>query len=314
MKESSIGVRRAGLRCSVATMLFLCGALVRADDKPPVAPAEVPFAKQQFQPPVGLRRLSKDHDIWIDLKRKRVVMDGVVCLREGQLEMFACPRQTKEHESVIAVNCLAREAHAGLIVVGAMSGRPAQFEPEYSPATGSIIDILILWHDEEGKKHSVRAQEWVRDVKTGKAMKYDWVFAGSGFWRDPDTGENFYHGDAGDFICVSNFPSATLDVPVESSQANSNLLYESFTDNIPAKGTPVRLVLTPRPPKPADAKPDDAKPADAKPDAAKPDDAKPDEAKPAPGDAGKTGEKVDAKKDVGANDNKPEPLSKATRS
>jgi hypothetical protein len=169
--------------------------------------------------------------------------------------MFACPRQTKEHESVIAVNCKAREAHAGLIVVGGESGHPARFEPEYSPATGSTIDIVILWHDKEGKKRSAKAQDWVRNVKTGKAMKYDWVFAGSGFWTDPENGERFYHADAGDFICVSNFPSATLDLPVESSQANSSLLYESFTKNIPAKGTPIRLVLTPRPSKPAKTKP-----------------------------------------------------------
>ena len=95
----------------------------------------------------------------------------------------------------------------------------------------------------------------LRNVRTGKVMKYSWVFAGSGFWIDPTNGEKFYHGDSGDFICVSNFPSATLDLPVESSQANSNLLYESFTENIPEKGTPVRLVLTPRPRKRSNIKP-----------------------------------------------------------
>jgi len=284
------GLAGSASRCGIAIMLAAClSAAARGDDKPAAEPPEVPFAKQQFQPPVGLRRLSRDNEIWIDLKRKRVVIDGVVCLREGQLEMFACPRQTKEHESVIAVNCKAREAHAGLIVVGAISGRPARFEPEYSPATGSIIDITILWHDETGQKHSARGQDWVRDVKTGKAMKYDWVFAGSGFWTDPENGENFYHADAGDFICVSNFPSATLDVPVESSQANSSLLFESFTQNIPAKGTPVRLVLTPRPAPAPDAKPDagevdlpkqdDAKKDDAKKDDVKKDDVKKDDVK-----------------------------------
>lgn len=242
--------------CSLLTGLLILGTAIRADDEPTVEPAEeVPFAKQQFQPPVGLKRFIKGRDIWLDVKRKRILIDGVVCLREGQLEMFACPKRTKEHESVIAVNCLAREAHAGLIVVGGVSGHPARFAPEYSPATGTIIDIVILWRDTDGKKHHTNAQNWVRNVKTRKVMKYNWVFAGSGFWVDPTNGEKFYHGDSGDFICVSNFPSATLDLPVESSQANSNLLYESFTENIPAKGTPVRLVLTPRPRKPSKTKP-----------------------------------------------------------
>ncbi|MEX0978835.1 MAG: YdjY domain-containing protein, partial [Pirellulales bacterium] len=55
-----------------------------------------------------------------------------------------------------------------------------------------------------------------------------------------------YLAESGDFICVSNFPSAMLDLPVKSSQANESLLYEAFTDRIPPVGTRVRLVLTPK--------------------------------------------------------------------
>jgi len=51
--------------------------------------------------------------------------------------------------------------------------------------------------------------------------------------------------ESGDLICVSNFPTATLDVPVKSSQANEELLYEPFTERIPPRDTKVRLVLRP---------------------------------------------------------------------
>jgi hypothetical protein len=37
-----------------------------------------------------------------------------------------------------------------------------------------------------------------------------------------------------------------LDLPVESSQDNAQLLHEAFTDHIPPLGTRVRLVLTPK--------------------------------------------------------------------
>jgi hypothetical protein len=47
-------------------------------------------------------------------------------------------------------------------------------------------------------------------------------------------------------ICVSNFPSAMLDLPVESSQANTALLFSAFTERIPPIGTKVRMVLIPR--------------------------------------------------------------------
>lgn len=219
-----------------------------ATDKPAAdsdaAPADDP-AKPEIEPE-GLVRISKLHPTWIDTKRKAVVIDGKVCLREGQLEMFACPKGTKEHESVIALDCLPEEVHAGLLRVGAKSGKPVKFDPKYEPATGDIVDVYVLWKDEAGEKHQVRAQEWIQHTKTEKAMPFDFVFAGSGFWKDEETGKEHYQANGGDFICVSNFPTAMLDLPVESSQANADLLFNAFTANIPPKGTPVRVVLAPR--------------------------------------------------------------------
>jgi hypothetical protein len=37
-----------------------------------------------------------------------------------------------------------------------------------------------------------------------------------------------------------------LDLPIESSQANEELMFSAFTDRIPPLGTRVRLVLTPK--------------------------------------------------------------------
>ena len=196
-------------------------------------------------PPERLVKLSKDHDIWVDPKRKLVVVDGTVALRDGALEMFACPKGSKEHESIVAVNSTAQLVHAGLLAVGAIAGHPVQFDPKYVPASGTTIEILVLWQDDTGK-HKVRAQEWVKDAKTGEVMKQAWVFGGSGFWTDETTGEKYYHADGGDLICLSNFSSATLDLPVESSQANDALLFSAFTERIPPRGTKVRLVLIPQ--------------------------------------------------------------------
>ncbi len=193
----------------------------------------------------GLIALTPQGKAWIDRERKLVIVDGSVALRRGTLEMFACPKQTKEHESVVAVDVPASIVHAALIAVGAQPGTPVKFRPEYQPPTGTEVDIWVLWRDKEGKPQKTRAQKWVRDVRTGKAMESPWVFAGSGFWVD-ETGQRRYHGDSGDFICVSNFPTATLDIPVESTQADDALLFEAFTENIPATGTRVRLVLAPK--------------------------------------------------------------------
>ena len=194
----------------------------------------------------GLVKLTKEHDVWLDTKRKAVVVDGEVCLREGQLEMFACPKGTKEHESVVSLNCTADEVHTALLAAGAKPGNPVKFDPEYKAATGPIVDVLVLWLDEKGERHKVRAQEWVKHAKTEKEMPFDWVFAGSGFWVDETTGKAHYQANAGDLICVSNFATATLDLPVESSQANASLMFVAFTERIPPRGTKIRVVLIPR--------------------------------------------------------------------
>ncbi len=120
------------------------------------------------------------------------------------------------------------------------------FDPKYQAATGQIIDVYVLWKDEEGGKHQVRAQEWIKDAKKEKPMGYDWVFAGSGFWKDEETGMEHYKANGGDLVCVSNFPTATLDLPIQSSDANDELMFVAYKEHVPARGTKVRVVFIPR--------------------------------------------------------------------
>ncbi|MGE3240925.1 MAG: YdjY domain-containing protein [Pirellulales bacterium] len=195
--------------------------------------------------PEGATRLAPKYDVWLDAKRGAVLVDGQVSLRRGMLEMFACIRNTKEHESVVTVDTQAFLVHAGLLRLGAEPGHPAQFVPEFKPPAGTEIEITVEWRDEQGKEHTARAQDWIRDIKTGKAMTYPFVFAGSRFWTDEETGKQYYQAEGGDFICVSNFGTAAFDIPVESSQSNDALEFEAFTERIPPLGTPVRLVMKP---------------------------------------------------------------------
>lgn len=217
-----------------------------------------------LDPPAGAKQLDPKAPVWIDEARTCVMVDGKVVLREGVLEMFACPAGTKEHEAVVAVDTKAYLVHTGLLLVGAEEGTPVRFQPEYKPPTGTEIEVRIEW-TADGKPQKARAQDWVRNADTKKAMDLPFVFAGSGFWTDPDSGKQHYLADAGDFICVSNFGSAMLDVPAPSSASNTELWFEPFTERIPEVGTEVRLVLTPKKKKDAAAAPAvETKPAEEK--------------------------------------------------
>jgi hypothetical protein len=225
------------------TGLVLTGALavcfVRTTAAEPAAvAAPQPAADDRPQP------LAEDGSVVLDRKKGELLVKAKVCLREGMLEMFACLKGTKEHESIVAAPVKAQLVHAGLLALGAKPGHPAQFIPEYRPAEGDRIQIGVRWTDEEGKAHEARAQDWIREVKSKRAMQGDWVFGGSGFWVDDRTGERLYQAEEGDLVCISNFPTAMLDLPIESSQDNAALLFEAFSERIPPKGTEVTLVFS----------------------------------------------------------------------
>lgn len=233
-----------GSRGLVAAIAFLTttAAGVRAAD-PGGAAAAVEPAVPDAHP--ELRRLSKTDEIWLDLPGKRVVVGGKIALAEGEIEVFACPKSSKEHEAIVATLCPARLVHAGLLAIGLQPGNPVSFDPEYVPAKGPKVAVLVRWRDADGAWQERRAQDLIRNTKTGKPLDSDWVFAGSGFWRDPADGTEHYQADGGDMICVSNFPGAMLDLTIESSDANESLLFQAFEGRVPPPGTAVELILSP---------------------------------------------------------------------
>jgi hypothetical protein len=200
--------------------------------------------EKTFVDPPDSKRIISEGRVWIQRDEQAVVIDGYVCQRNAPLEMFACPVQTKEHEAIVAVFAKSQHVHAGLLAVGAVPGKPVAFEPKFVPASGTTVRVYVLWHNDEGKTQGSIAQNWVRQAGKNKAMEWDWVFAGSKFIKDEESGREAYLGDGGDLICVANFTTSTLDVAVKSNADNVGLVFDAFTDRIPKRQTPVRLVLT----------------------------------------------------------------------
>ncbi len=186
----------------------------------------------------------------VDGESRKVWVSAEVCRTMGPLEQFLCRKGTKEHESVLFADIDARDLHKALILARGEPGSPVSFRPEYKAATGSVIRITLVY-EKDGKKQTGPAQNWIRDTKSGKALNHDWVFAGSRFVPDPLDKEKppIYLANEGDVICVSNFESALLDLPVESSKQNAEVQFEAFTENIPPDGTKVAVCLEVVPPK-----------------------------------------------------------------
>ncbi len=215
----------------------------------PTEPRTVPVVdkeQQSIEIADGWKRLGKNQ-IWINETKKKVMVRGSICLTEGPLEMFACPLQTKEHESVVAVEAKSSEIHACLVALGFEPGNPVQWQPDFKPAKGPSVQIEVRWKAEgDEKEKRVDAKTMVRKSGTEETMDTDWIFGGSEIFVDRVDGRKIYYADSGEMICLSNFPTAMMDVPIKSSDSAEGLLFEANTKAIPPKNTQVYLIMTPR--------------------------------------------------------------------
>jgi len=165
-------------------------------------------------------------------KEKAVLVDGQIALRDGAcLEMFACTRNTKEHESTCSP-----PNHAGILLVHTGPGHPWGAEPATRVAISADVHtadrhrdrrFLFAGSTRRVKEKSARGSGLDQgSLKLGKApWSIPFVFAVSGFWKD-DMGKEHYQAEGVDFVCVSNFGTAMgwIDIPVKSSQSERRKL------------------------------------------------------------------------------------------
>lgn len=268
------------------------GRAVGADPPPPASlrdatPAlEAAAVSAPLEDRPGLVRFAPTGGLWIDRGRGEVIVSAKVALTEGPIELFACPSKTKEYESLLVIDPLEARLdpptiaamadllgadasafehrvgarlgpseliHLTLVLIGLEPGRPVAFVPDYRAATGSAVRVRVRHRAADGTVETVDARDWIRDIRTGGSMDSGWVFAGSTISRDPTTGMDRYEADAGDLICVSNFQTALLDLPVPSAQSNEALVFEVMPGRVPAKGTPVEILLSAEMPAVTDA-------------------------------------------------------------
>jgi hypothetical protein len=186
-------------------------------------------------------------NIVINRKDRTVTVDGVVCLRNGPLELFACGNGIREHEAIVSLKARPLHINTAAILMGATSGHPATWtkDEKFLPPYGPVFRVFVEYQkdgqpaqDGPGRVR-VEAHEWLTDAMTDKMAKpQKWVFCG-GLTRE----YHFLPDYEGTVVCLSNFMAPVFDVPYESTSKNSELLFKCRTEAIPLPGTPVKLIL-----------------------------------------------------------------------
>jgi len=200
--------------------------------KPVVVKKKAPLGKNVFLETEGDKR--------------RVLVEATVCLREGGLEQFLTCKGLKAHEAILTADVDARDIHLALVAARAEPGHPVRFRPQFEAATGTTIKVFVEYQN-KGQTVRVPAQSWIRSAKTKKDLAMDWVFAGSSLDPNPfdKTKPPYYAANFGDVICVSNFDTAMMDLPINSPKDNDDLSFQAHTERIPDLKTPVLVILDP---------------------------------------------------------------------
>ncbi len=106
--------------------------------------------------------LNPQKTVFLDNRKKRVLLRTQVACNDCLLEMLLCTEGTKHHESILWIRSQAFVIHTALLALGAEPGRPASFSPEFIPPSGPKIDAFVNWVDEAGMLRRVDARTWVR--------------------------------------------------------------------------------------------------------------------------------------------------------
>ncbi len=204
----------------------------------------------------------------INIQERCVDVESSVCLHRGALELVACTRGTKEHESIVAMEARPMHLHAALLLLGAKPGSPAtrqQLGDQAGrwidvPPSGGPVDVFLLLKDKEGRmvEHPIsdfiapsrkRSDDSVAADQEAGFPTHTFLFAGSVLHGDGPGPRRYLSEESGNVISLATFGDELLCLPAIHSQANDALQWQVDSTHLPAVGSNVTLRLRPqRPP------------------------------------------------------------------
>ena len=267
-KKSELAVGNAtalGPLCALVIVLSLFSTTTRADEPVTNKQGSMKAARK----PVKLPGMVVDY-----FEKRCVDLEGTICLEKGLLELIACTKGSKEHESIVAVSARAMHIHMGLLLLGANNGHPAMRKPVDEektrwvnvPPRGDSIDVFLVMANKDGKliekpisDFIVRSSGRVDEVdgtvivapdqtekrggKEETSLPHTFIFAGSHL-RDNGPGPRQYLADlSGNVISIASFGDELLCLPFHQTQENGALMWQVKPGTLPKVGTKITLRL-----------------------------------------------------------------------
>ena len=169
----------------------------------------------------------------------------MVSLTEGILEFVAVEPNSREYESLFAVNAKPSAMQFALLLIGAEPGPPA-YKAKPGEKPGDRLRITVEWQ-QGGQGRQAPPERFLIDRRTGKpAGELTWVLTGSMFVKDFSDREIFLADAEQAFISL--WWSSAMPVNLGADHGNpyqgDNQGFEVNQQTIPPKGTPVKLIIS----------------------------------------------------------------------
>jgi hypothetical protein len=203
--------------------------------------------------------------VTINVQERSVDLAGNVCLRHGSLELVACTKGTKEHESIVAVEARPMHIHAALLLLGAKPGSPAtrkQLQDQAGrwievPPSGGPVDVYLVLKGTEGSmvEHPIsefitpsskRSDDAASADQEARFPTHTFLFAGSALYGDDPGPRRYLSDETGNVISLSTFGDELLCLPEIHSHDNRALMWQVNAKALPAVGSGVTLRLRPK--------------------------------------------------------------------
>lgn len=196
----------------------------------------------------------------VNVAERYVDIEAIVCLDKGPLELVACTKGTKEHESIVAVEAAPMHIHTALLVVGATNGHPAMRRPREPEGTGWIdippsgdpVGVSLVFKDADGQLVEHAISEFVamsdfapggRDGGEEAVFPKTFLFAGSHLHENGDGPRTYLADESGNVISIATFGDELLCMDGMHAHANDALMWHVNPKNLPPVGAKVTLRL-----------------------------------------------------------------------
>ena len=203
--------------------------------------------------------------IRLNLEERSIDVNATVCLHRGLLELVACSKDSKEHESVVVLGARPIHIHTALLLLGAKPGTPAmqQVPDEEStrfipvPPAGDPIEVSLVFPDAEGQlmEHPINrfiaparlngVDDFVLQDKA-KAFPSSFLFAGSHLLESKEGPRKYACEYSGNVISISTFGDELLCLQGIHGHDNGGLAWQVNPEGLPDIGTVVILRLRPK--------------------------------------------------------------------